>query len=117
MGSSSAKPTVRNADVVWLENWIPMAYLNPENVMEMSFSITEVCDIRARANKLQQLLRWQEEGAVVERWTENCAMCREPSRLALERYIREMWHTELERQNAIRQIKPDLSSKWQPQTC
>ncbi len=51
---------------------------------------------------------------MVERWTESCAMCREPSRLALGRYIREMWHTELERQNAIRQRKPDLSNKWQP---
>jgi hypothetical protein len=42
MGSSSAKPTVRNADVVWLENWIPAACLNQENVMELSLSIAEV---------------------------------------------------------------------------
>ncbi len=29
-GSSSVRPTVRNADVVWLENWSPTAFLNPE---------------------------------------------------------------------------------------
>jgi hypothetical protein len=58
---------VRNADVVWLENWTPVACLNQENVMELSFSIAEVWDIRARAQKLNQLLRWKEEGAVVER--------------------------------------------------
>ncbi len=69
MGPSSAKPTVRNADVVWLENWMPTAFLNPKSVMEMSFSIAEVWDIRARAHKLQQLFKWQEESAVVERWT------------------------------------------------
>ncbi len=57
MGSSSAEPTVRNDDVVWLENWIPAACLNQKNVMELSFSIAEVWDIRARAQKLQQLLR------------------------------------------------------------
>jgi hypothetical protein len=42
MGSSSAEPTVRNADVVWLENCFPVACLNQENVMELSFSIAEV---------------------------------------------------------------------------
>jgi hypothetical protein len=85
MGSSSAEPTVRNADVVWLENWTPVARLNQGNVMELSFSIAEVWNIRARAQKLNQLLKWKEEGAVVERWAENCAMCREPSRQALGR--------------------------------
>ncbi len=35
-------------------------------------------------------------------------------RTQLERHLREMWHAELERQNAIRQRKPDLSNKWQP---
>jgi hypothetical protein len=115
MGSSSAEPTVRNADVVWLENWIPVACLNQGNVMELSFSIAEVWDIRARAQKLNQLLKWKEEGAVVERWAENCAMCKEPSRQALGRHlIKEMWHAELERQNAITQSKPHLSNKWQP---
>ncbi len=90
MGSSSAEPTVRNADAVWLENWIPVACLNQENVMELFFSIAEVWDIRARAQKLNQLFRWKEEDAVVERWTENCAMCREPSRQALGRHLKEM---------------------------
>jgi hypothetical protein len=52
MGPPSAKPTVRNADVVWLENWIPIAFLNPGSVMKMSFSIAEIWDIRARAQKL-----------------------------------------------------------------
>jgi hypothetical protein len=113
-GTSSAKLTVRNADVVWLENWIPTAFLNPERVLEMTFSIAEVWDIRARAQKLQQFLKWQEEGAIVERWTENCLLYREPSRLALGRYIKEIWHTELERQNGIRQTKPNLANKWQP---
>ncbi len=49
MGSSSAERTVRNADVVWLENWTPLAGLNQGNVTELSFSIAEVWDIRARA--------------------------------------------------------------------
>ncbi len=57
MGSSSAEPTVRNADVVWLENWTPLACLNQGNVMKLSFSIAEVWDIRARAQKLNQLLK------------------------------------------------------------
>ncbi len=86
----------------------------PGNVMELSFSIAEVWDIRARAQKLNQLLRWKEQGAVVERWVENCAMCREPSRQALGRHLKEMWHAELERQNAITQSKPHFSNKWQP---
>jgi hypothetical protein len=51
---------------------------------------------------------------VVERWTENCAMCGEPSRQALGRHLKEMWHAELERQNAIAQSKPHLSNKWKP---
>jgi hypothetical protein len=38
----------------------------------MIFFHAEVWDIRDRAQKLQQLLKWEEEGAVVERWTENC---------------------------------------------
>jgi hypothetical protein len=75
--------------------------------------------MRSRTRKLQQLLKWEEEGAVVERWTENCTLCREPSRLALGSYIREHWIRELERQNAIKQNKPDIAGKWQPpaQSC
>ncbi len=97
-GTSSAEPTVCNADVVWPENWTPTAFLNPERLLEMTFSIAEVWGIRARAQKLQQLLRWKEEGAVVERWAENCTLCREPSQLSLGRYIiKEMWYNELER--------------------
>jgi hypothetical protein len=42
MGPPSAKPTVRNADVVWLENWVPTAFLNPESRMEMTFIHAEV---------------------------------------------------------------------------
>jgi hypothetical protein len=79
---------VRNADVVWLENWLPTAFLNPEMRLDMTFFHAKVWDIRARAHKLQQLLKWEEEGAVVERWTENCALFREPTRLALGRYTR-----------------------------
>jgi hypothetical protein len=41
-------------------------------------------------------------------------MCREPSRQALGRHLKEMWHAELERQNAIAQSKPHFSNKWQP---
>ncbi len=51
---------------------------------------------------------------MVERWTENCTLFREPSRLALGSYIREHWIRELERQNAIKQSKPDIAGKRQP---
>jgi hypothetical protein len=50
---------------------------------------------------------------VVERWTDNCALFRELSRLALGRYMRGHWHRELERQNAIKLSKPDVATKWQ----
>jgi hypothetical protein len=41
-------------------------------------------------------------------------MVREPSRQALGRYIREHWLRELERQNAIKQSKPNTAGQWQP---
>jgi hypothetical protein len=64
----------------------------------MTFFHAECWDIRARARKLQQLFEWEEEeGAVVKRWVENCAMVREPSWQALGRYIREHWLRKLER--------------------
>ncbi len=74
-------------------NWLPTAFLNPDSRMEMAFIHAEAWDKRARAHKLQQLLKWEEEGAVVERWTENCALFREPSRLALGRYMRGRYHS------------------------
>ena len=88
-GSSSAQPTVRNADVVWLEGWRPIPILDPEMRLELTFYHAECWDIRARARELQQFRRWQEEGAVVERWVENCASAREPSRQALGLYLKE----------------------------
>ncbi len=33
---------VRNANVVWLESWVPIAYLDPESRMEMAFAHAEV---------------------------------------------------------------------------
>jgi hypothetical protein len=114
-GSSSAQTTVRsNADVVWLENWYPTPFLDPKWRFVMTFYHAEFWDIRARARKLQQLYKWQEKGAVVERWVENCASAREPSRLALRKYIREYWLRELERQNAIKPNKPGIADQWQP---
>jgi hypothetical protein len=105
--------------VVWLENWFPTPILDPKRRLDMTFFHAECWDIRARARKLQQLLKWEEEGAVVERWVENGAMVREPSRLALGRYIREYWLRELEHQNAIKQSKPGIAGQWQPpaQNC
>jgi hypothetical protein len=105
-GFSSAQTTVRNADVVWLESWHPTPFLDPERRLDMTFYHAECWDIRARARKLQQLYRWQEEGAVVERWTENCETSKRPSRHALGRYIKEYWIRELERQNAIKPNQP-----------
>jgi hypothetical protein len=52
-GSSLAGATLRNADVVWLENWFPTAIINPENRLDMPFLLAEVLDIRARARMLQ----------------------------------------------------------------
>ncbi len=90
-GSSLARVTVCNADVVWLENWFPTTFLSPGNRLEMTFGHAWVLDIRARARTLQHLLNWEDEGAVVERWIENCAKFREPPRLAPGRYLKEHW--------------------------
>ncbi len=97
-----------------LEDTVPTAYLDPENRMEMAFTHTEVWDIRARARKLQQLLKWEEEGAVVERWVENCAQSNKPLRLALGRHLGLMWQRELGRQSDIMQGKSEFANKWQP---
>jgi hypothetical protein len=80
----------------------------------MTFLHVEVLDICARAQQLGKLLSWEEEGAVVERWIENCSMLKEPSKLALGRYIKIIWQRELERQRAIKQSKPFFVYKWQP---
>jgi hypothetical protein len=94
---------------VWLENWFPTPILDPKRRLDMTFFHAECWDIRARARKLQQHLKWEEKGAVFERWVETCAMVREPSRLALGRYIRKYWLRELERQKAIKQSKPGIA--------
>jgi hypothetical protein len=78
----------------------------------MTFLHAEVLDIRAR--QLQKLLNWEDEGAVVDHWIENCSMLKEPSRLALlGRYLKQYWQRELERQRALRQSKPAFANKWQ----
>jgi hypothetical protein len=109
-GFSSARTTLRNADVVWLENWNPSVYIGPFSRVEMmTFDHAEVLDIHARARTLQQLIRWEDEGAVVERWIENSLSAkdgREPSRLALGRYLKGRWSRELERQDGLRHSKP-----------
>jgi hypothetical protein len=110
----SMTSAVRNADVVWLENWVPITYLDPESRMEMAFTHAEVWDIRARARKLQQLLEWQEEGAVVERWIENCSQSSTPSRMSLGRHLGIMWQRELKRRTHLSEIRPEFASEWQP---
>ncbi len=80
----------------------------------MTFLHSEVLDIRARARKLSKLLNWEEEGTVVDHWIENCSMQKEPSRLALGRYLKRIWRPELERQKALKQSKPAFAYKWQP---
>jgi hypothetical protein len=108
-GSSSARTTLRNADVVWRENWVPSVYIGHVPRVEMSFDHAEVLDNRARARTLSHLIKWEDEGAVVERWIENSLNAkdgREPSRLALGRYLKERWSRELERQNGLKQNKP-----------
>ncbi len=84
----------------------------------MSFDHAEVLDNRARAQQLSHLIKWEDEGAVVERWVENCLNAkdgREPSRLALGRYLKERWFRELERQNGFKQSQPSFTAfKWQP---
>ncbi len=90
------------------------AHLDSEMRLDMTFYHAECWDIRARARELQQFRRWQEEGAVVERWVENCASAREPSRQALGKYIKEHWNIELERQNAIKPTIAGLADQWQP---
>ncbi len=86
-GSYSTSTVQRNADVVWLEAWFPTAFLYSEAQLQMTFLHAEVLDIRARARQLQKLLNWEDEGAVVDRWVETCAMFKAPSRLALSRYL------------------------------
>ncbi len=112
--SSSASNEQRNADVVWLEGWYPHAHLYPQDRLRMTFLHSEELDIRARARQLSKLLNWEEEGGVVDRWIENCSMHKEPSRLALGRYLKRIWQRELERQRAIMQSKPAFANKWQP---
>jgi hypothetical protein len=112
-GGSSASNEHRNADVVWLEGWHPNAHLYPDDRLRMTFLHAEALDIRARAQQLGKLLSWEEEGAVVERWIENCSMLKKPSRLALGRYIKRFWQWELERQRALKQSKPAFVYKWQ----
>ncbi len=80
----------------------------------MTFLHSEVLDIRARARQLNKLLNWEEEGTVVDHWIENCSMQKEPSRLALGRYLKRIWKRELERQKAIKQSKPAFAYKRQP---
>ncbi len=35
--ASSASATLRNADVVWLENWVPNVFIRPFLKVEMSY--------------------------------------------------------------------------------
>ncbi len=109
-GSSSTSTMQRNADV----GWYPTAFLYPEARLEMKFLHAEVLDIRARARQLQKLLNREDEGAAVDSWIENCSIHKEPSRLALERYLKRHWQRELQRQKALRQSKPAIANKWQP---
>ncbi len=78
-GTSSTSATLRNADVVWLENWVPSVFISPVPKVEMSFDHAEVLDNRASAQQLSQLVKWEDEGAIVERWIENCLNAREGS--------------------------------------
>jgi hypothetical protein len=82
--------------------------------LRTTFLHAEVLDIRARARQLSKLLNWEEEGAVVDHWIENCSMHKEPSRLALDRYLKRFWQRELEWQRAIKHSKPAMANKWQP---
>ncbi len=41
-------------------------------------------------------------------------MFKEPSRLALGRYLKRHWHRELERQKDLKQSKPAFAGRWQP---
>jgi hypothetical protein len=77
----------------------------------MTFLHSELLSICARARQLNKLLNWEEEGTVVEHWIENCSMQKEPSRLALGRYLKRIWQRELERQKAIKQSKPAFAHK------
>jgi hypothetical protein len=75
-------------------------------------------DNRARAQQLSQLVKWEDEGAIVERWIENCLNTRdgsEPSRRALGNFLKESWSEELKRQNGAKpNMAPFTASKWQP---
>jgi hypothetical protein len=117
-GTSSASATLRNADVVWLKNWVPSVFIGPVPRVEMSFEHAEVLDNRARAQQLSQLIKWEDEGAIVERWIENCLNAREgnePSRRAFGKFLKESWSEEFKRQNGAKQnMAPFTASKWQP---
>jgi hypothetical protein len=100
-GTSSASSEQRNADVVWLEGWCPHAHLFPQDRLRMTFLHLEVLDIRARARQL-------------DHWIENCSMHKEPSWLALGRYLKRIWQRELEGKRALKQSRPTVVCKWQP---
>ncbi len=81
---------MRNADVVWLDNWVPSVFIGPVPRVEMSFDHAEVLDNRARAQQLSQLIKREDEGAIVKRWIENCLNAKdggEPSCRVLGRYL------------------------------
>jgi hypothetical protein len=101
-GDSSASNEQNNADVVSLERWTPHAHIKPDDRLRMTFLHAEVLDIRARAQQLGKLFSMDEEGAVVEHWIKNCSMQKETSRLALDRYLKQLWQRELERQKVQR---------------
>ncbi len=100
--------------MVWLDGWYPIAFLRPENRLRMTFLHAEVLDIRARACQLSKLPNWEDEGAVVDHRIENCSMLKEPSWLALGRYLKRYWQRDLEWQRALKQSKPAFANKWQP---
>jgi hypothetical protein len=41
-------------------------------------------------------------------------MHKEPSRLALDRFLKRLWQRVLERQRALKRSKPTFAYKWQP---
>ncbi len=97
--------------MVLLKSWTPTVYVGSVVSVSTTFAHAEVLDIRARARTLTHLQKWKDEGAVVERWVENCLANRDgrnSSLLAVGRYLKRHWSEELERQEALKKTKPSF---------
>jgi hypothetical protein len=91
-----------NPDAARLEEWEPQAYLVATYSMPMALDHSVIADLRQRARESGQLIQWQEEGNIVERWAKRCeaAGSSDLVRGDMGRLLSALWAEELKRQLA-----------------